>query len=202
MAKRAATEPVVTGLTRQRLLEVAERLLLDAGYDNVSVRAINAAAGANPAAVHYHFGSKDALVTTLLEERLAPVWQEELHRLEQRGRGGWVPSVAELADVVLTPLAELAADPVGRLRLHLLARVVLSGKRLEWTSRWFSLAPWIDLLRLARPDLSEQQAAHRWALAFQLLLLHFGSPFGGAEHRPGVPVGSLHAFVVAGLDAP
>ncbi|PXY22683.1 TetR/AcrR family transcriptional regulator [Prauserella muralis] len=197
-----ATEPVTTGSTRQRLLTVAERLLLDAGYDHVSVRAINAAAGANPAAVHYHFGSKDALVAALLEERLAPVWQDELRRLEQRRRGGWVPTVAELADVVLTPLADLAADPVGALRLHLLARVVLSGRRLDWTSRWFSLAPWIDLLHLARPDLSERQAAHRWALAFQLLLLHFGSPFGGTEHRPGVPTESLRAFVVAGLDAP
>lgn len=55
--------------TRERLLTVAERLLLESGYDNVSVRAINAAAGANAAAVHYHFGSRDRLVAALLEER-------------------------------------------------------------------------------------------------------------------------------------
>ncbi len=55
------TGSTTIGPTRERLLTVAERLLLESGYDSVSVRAINAAAGANPAAVHYHFGSKRVL---------------------------------------------------------------------------------------------------------------------------------------------
>ena len=38
--------------TRDALLAVAERLFLADGYDKVSVRAICAAAEANPAAVH------------------------------------------------------------------------------------------------------------------------------------------------------
>lgn len=190
----AAKVPRIDDTTRERLLTVAERLLLESGYDAVSARAINSAAGMNPAAVHYHFGSKDALIAALLETRLAPVWQRRLDELAERGRAGWVPTVPELVDLVVNPFAELAADPVGRLRLRLLAMVVLERKEPVWTSRWFGLRPWIELLREARPELSKTEAAQRWLLAFGLVLQFFGDGMP-AE----VPVGTLRAFVTAGL---
>ncbi|NIH78227.1 TetR/AcrR family transcriptional regulator [Amycolatopsis viridis] len=189
--------PSTDATTRERLLTVAERLLLESGgdaYDSVSVRAINSAAGMNPAAVHYHFGSKDALIAALLETRVAPVWRQRLDEVTERRRDGWVPTVPELVDLVVTPLAELAADPVGRLRLRLLARFVLGRREAVWTSRWFGLEPWIELLRDARPELSQAAAAQRWLLAFGLVLQFFA---GGV---PGdVPAGTLRAFVTAGL---
>jgi hypothetical protein len=110
--------------------------------------------------------------------------------------------VPELVDVVLTPLARLATDSVGRLHLHLLARIVLSGRRLEWSSRWFSLAPWTELLRAARPDLTERQAADRWWLAFELLLQVFGDPQAPTPREPRIPMDTVRGFVIAGLDAP
>lgn len=188
--------------TRDRLLTAAEGLLLSADYDSVSVRAVCAAAKLNPAAVHYHFGSKEALVAAMLEDRLAPVWRDLLEDVEHRRRQGWVPAAADLVDAVLEPLAGLAADPVGCLRLHLLARVLLSGQRLHWQSPWFSLDPWVELLRDARPDLTRAQAAHRWTLAFQLLLQVFGTPAAPAPRTPRIPAEAVRAFVVAGLDAP
>lgn len=188
--------------TRDRLLATAERLLLDTGYDSVSVRAICTAAGLNPAAVHYHFGSKDALVAAMLEDRLAPVWRDVLDDVERRRQRGWVPAAADLADAVLDPLAGLAADPVGHLRLHLLGRVLLSGQRMHWRSPWFSLDPWVGLLRVARPDLTAEQAAARWTLAFQLLLQVFGTPAAPAPRPPGLSLSAVRSFVVAGLDAP
>ncbi|EHR50843.1 transcriptional regulator [Saccharomonospora marina XMU15] len=190
---------------RDRLLTVAERLFLESGYDKVSVRAINTAAGMNPAAVHYHFGSKDALVAALLESRMAPVWQDRLSDLLERRDQGWTPAVAELVDVVLTPLADLTADPIGRLHVQLLARFVLGRSELEWTSRWFSLQPWVALLRAARPDLSGKEAARRWILAFDLILQSFGAPlttFGAVGSSGTAHVDTVRAFVTAGLDAP
>lgn len=183
--------------TRARLLAAAEQELLATGYDRLSVRAVNAAAGMNPAAVHYHFGSKEALVATLLQERLGPLWQSRLEEL----RDSAPPSVAELVDVVIDPLTELAADPVGRLRLHLLARFVLGRRAPAFTDRWFALRPWTDLLRAARQDLTEREAARRWAMAFTLILQHFGDPLADV---PGdsPPPESLRAFVIAGLDGP
>jgi AcrR family transcriptional regulator len=191
---------------RQRLLAAAERLLLESGYDAVSVRAINAAAGMNPAAVHYHFGSKEALVAALLEESLAPIWGDRLTGLTERRRTGWTPDIAELAGkIVIAPLAELAKDPAGRLRLHLLARMVLGRRPVAWRSPWFGYRPWVDLLRAARPDLSKQEALRRWALAFDLVLLSIGDPLAdrtGLRDLAPADLRALTTFVTAGLDAP
>jgi AcrR family transcriptional regulator len=185
--------------TRAQLLDAAERLLLESDYDRVSVRAINTAAGMNPAAVHYHFGSKENLVAALLEQRLAPRWQPRLAATTERGRP---PTVAELADVVLTPLADLSADPTGRLHLHLLSRLVLARRDVSWTSRWFRTESWVDLLRAARPDLEPTQAARRWLLAFDLILLTFGTPLTTVAAPSADAVQTLRTFVIAGLDAP
>lgn len=55
--------------TERRLLLAAERLFAERGIEAVSLRAIMSAAGANVASVHYHYGSKDALVRALIKER-------------------------------------------------------------------------------------------------------------------------------------
>ena len=64
--------------TRDRLLAAAERLFLSKDPDQVSVRAVNAEAGLNPGAVHYHFGSREGLIAALLERELVPVWADRL----------------------------------------------------------------------------------------------------------------------------
>ncbi|MFD2421203.1 TetR/AcrR family transcriptional regulator [Amycolatopsis pigmentata] len=189
----------VTDLSaRERLLDAAERLFLESGCDGVSVRAINAAAGMNPAAVHYHFGSREDLVSALLESRLAPLWERPLAELARRA----APSPEELADVVITPLAALAKEPSGRLYLHLLARTVLGDHRPAWTSRWFGLTPWAGLLRSSQPGLSTHEAKQRWTLAFQLILHTFGAPLAAgplASAPSAAAVRRLRAFVTAGL---
>lgn len=56
--------------TRQRLLLAALRLFSDQGYARTSVRAIAQEAGANVAAIAYHFGDKAALYTATFYEPL------------------------------------------------------------------------------------------------------------------------------------
>jgi AcrR family transcriptional regulator len=59
-----------------RLIEVAERLFAQHGLDGVSLRQIAAEAGTlNNSAVRYHFGSKEALVTAIIEYRLPHIIQ-------------------------------------------------------------------------------------------------------------------------------
>lgn len=177
--------------TRERLLTAAERLLLEGRYDEVSVRGICAEAGANPAAVHYHFGSKDALVAALLEARLGPVWEDRLSAVTS-GPG----SITDVVDAVIEPFVELSADPVGRMHLRLLAQFVLGRQVTEWRQPWFRMDSWVSLL----PGLSERESRRRWMLAFDLLIMRFGS----AEHREisQEAVATLREFVVAGLTAP
>ncbi len=188
---------------RMRLLDAAEQLLLHSGCDAVSVRAINAEAGMNPAAVHYHFGSKDALIAALLEDRLTPLWQDDLAELAARRDAGSAPTVTELVDVVLRPLRQLVEHPHSRLHLHLLARLVLGRRDVGWTSRWFRIEPWVDLLCSARPGLTEAQGQKRLMLAFDLTLHVVGTPAADTPREKPTDLEALRAFVIAGLeDAP
>jgi len=58
--------------TRGRLLDEAERLFADRGYDEVPVREIAAAADANLAAINYHFQGKENLYNEVLRRRIVP----------------------------------------------------------------------------------------------------------------------------------
>ncbi|MGU3293262.1 TetR/AcrR family transcriptional regulator [Williamsia sp. M5A3_1d] len=180
--------------TRERLLVAAESLLLRSGYDAVSVRAVCTEAGMNPAAVHYHFGSKERLVAALLEARLGPAWLEPVSRMDAEPLG-----VREIVDGVVAPLVTMADDPAGRLYLHLLARVVLGHREMAWTDRWFSLDPFVDMLRHNVTGLSVADARQRWALAFELILGQFGDPLAGDRVLSVRQVESLCRFVSAGL---
>ena len=76
--------------TRERILNSAEVLFAEHGFERASLRALTAAAQVNLAAVHYHFGSKAALIRAIFERRLAPLNAErlgELDALEDAARG-------------------------------------------------------------------------------------------------------------------
>ncbi|MGW0179163.1 TetR family transcriptional regulator [Nocardia sp. NPDC003345] len=183
----------VSAGTRERLLAAAERLLLTERYDEVSVRGICAAAGANPAAVHYHFGSKEGLVAALLEDRLGALWADRLAEVTADP----LP-VHRIVDAVLEPFAQLTADPLGRLHLRLLAQCVLGRRIGPWQQQWFRIDSWYGLL----PGIDERESGRRWMLAFDLIITRFGG--AAVDDRPLTPraVATLRDFVVAGLTAP
>ena len=54
----------------ERLLDAAEKLFCEKGYEGTSVRDITAEAGCNIAAVIYHFGGKERLYQEMFRRRL------------------------------------------------------------------------------------------------------------------------------------
>ena len=75
--------------TKERILDAAEALFMEHGFEATSLRAITAAAGVNLAAVNYHFGSKEELFQAVLTRRLDPMNQERVALLDAaRARGG------------------------------------------------------------------------------------------------------------------
>lgn len=75
---RAAVPPAET---RERLIEAAGLVFSEAGYRNATVRDIVTRAGANIAAVNYHFGDKEGLYAAVLEHSA----QEALHKYPPHG---------------------------------------------------------------------------------------------------------------------
>ena len=91
--------------TKQRILDVAERLFAERGFSGTSLRTIIGEAGVNLAAVHYHFHSKDALLEAVILRRLEPVNRERLAMLEaceHAARGG-PPAVEDILRAFIEP---------------------------------------------------------------------------------------------------
>lgn len=95
----------MAGETRERILDVAERLFADSGFASTSLRDITAEAGVNLAAVNYHFGSKEALLVAILERRIRPVNDQRLallDDLESRTANGG-PTLEQIVTAFVSP---------------------------------------------------------------------------------------------------
>lgn len=96
---------------KRKLLDATERLVVERGFDLVSVRDITGAIKANVAAVNYHFGSREGLMDLVMHhvmEAVNAARRESLQNLmkqESRGQlhelvGAYVNSVLVAADRV------------------------------------------------------------------------------------------------------
>jgi AcrR family transcriptional regulator len=91
--------------TADRLLDVAERLFGERGYDGVGMRLLAEAAGVNLGAATYHFGSKQALYLAVFHRRFRPMDAERLRRLREavaRAQGRPLP-VEVIVECLLRP---------------------------------------------------------------------------------------------------
>ena len=120
-------EKIARSKSKQRLLEAAERLFAERGFDAVSVRDITKLAGANVAAVNYHFGDRENLISLVITRHTEPVIDERLARLEsveRKGSGKGVP-LEEVLDALVRPLVSATRRSALPESLHhkLLGRV-------------------------------------------------------------------------------
>lgn len=105
--------------TRDRILDAAERLFADHGFDGTSLRQITDDARANLAAVNYHFGSKEDLYQQVFIRRIVPINERRLQMLDEaavRAKGGPLPTCA-IFDSFIRPIFEMADRAPSFLRL-------------------------------------------------------------------------------------
>ncbi|GAA5477015.1 hypothetical protein Hhel01_00491 [Haloferula helveola] len=93
--------------TRQRLLDAAEDLFSERGFERVSVRDITEKADANVAAVNYHFGNREGLVEQVMARYINPINEERVARLDvlERRSGSKPVPLEELLDAFVRPFA-------------------------------------------------------------------------------------------------
>lgn len=122
--------------TRTQILDAAERLFAERGYRGTSVRAITELAGANLAAVGYHFGSKAELLATVVRRVIEPITAAQgagLDRLLSRTPD---PPVAGLVEAFAGPLFDdvRAGDEDGARTSRLI--VAIFGDPAEEMRSW------------------------------------------------------------------
>ena len=91
---------------RERLIRAAMAAFAEDGIDAVSIRAVNRAAGVGPAAVHYHFSTKEGLLSAVLHyhgDEVVRAIVEGAERLLDRGQ----PSAAEVVHSITQPYVDL-----------------------------------------------------------------------------------------------
>jgi AcrR family transcriptional regulator len=96
--------------TTERILDSAERLFADHGFEGTSIRDIVDSAKVNLAAIHYHFRSKEALLEAVLTRRISIVNDARLERLEaaEAAAAPHSPSVDEILLAFIAPTVEFA----------------------------------------------------------------------------------------------
>ncbi len=148
---------------RDRILDVAEELFAQRGFDGVTLRQIATGAGVDVALASYHFGKKLDLFQAVFERRAAELNDSRRQALHacQRAAGDAGPSVEQIIEAFLRPLelAQEAADSGWRNYLALIAYINNSpywGQRMM--SKLFDelVLEFIDALRNALPGARDE----------------------------------------------
>jgi AcrR family transcriptional regulator len=115
--------------TRTLILDTAEALFAEQGYDGTSMRLITSKAKVNLASINYHFGSKHALLEAVYDRRIGGINAERLVRLEQLEKihSKSVIPVSDLVEAYARPALKLARDNTagGKYFIRLLGRSYL-----------------------------------------------------------------------------
>jgi AcrR family transcriptional regulator len=166
--------------TRERLLNAGEHLFAERGLDAVSVRDITEAAGANTAAVHYHFGSKRDLIAAILQRRASELGHRRDELLDVL-QGDDEVDLRQVVDALVRPTAELAQDLDGG--QHYVAFLAALGGNPDlmhlvigaydpYTERF------LDVLTRATPSLPDDVRMLRFAVGKDLINRVLGQPRG------------------------
>ncbi len=161
----------VKSRTKERILDVAESLFAEHGFNDTSLRVITSKAGVNLASVNYHFGDKKTLVRAVLNrylEAFMPAMQDALITLNLNDSY----SMAQVFDSLREPLRSLnQVRPDGTSRfMSLIGRGYTDVQgHLRWfiTTRYQeTLTLFIDSVLKANPNLTPETLF--WRLHFTL----------------------------------
>lgn len=207
------------GETQNRLLDAAEELFMERGYEATTLRQITAAAKVNLASANYHFGGKEALFQAVLTRRLDPMNIERLRLLDElEAKAAGKPLAAELILLAMfQPALRLARDRArgGRNFLRLLGRAYVDPAPFirNFLKEQYAdmVARYKNAFAAALPHLPKQELS--WRLHFTLGAVAYtlaGTDLVQVMSTLGSPdadddemfLRRLLPFLVAGLESP
>ncbi len=214
-----ALDPPRSSATQVKILDAAEALFMEHGFEATSMRQITSEAEVNLAAVNYHFGSKEDLFEAVLTRRLDPMNQERLALLTllERESTAQAPTPEKILAAMFIPALRLARDRErgGKNFLRLLGRAYadpapfirrfLSEQYAEMIAR-FKAAFARALPHLPKKELSWRLHFVMGALSYTLAgtdALRLIAELNPREtHNDELLLRRLAPFLIAGLKAP
>jgi AcrR family transcriptional regulator len=164
-------------LTTERILDAAERLFADHGFEGTSIRQIVDAAKVNLAAIHYHFRSKEALLEAVLTRRISIVNEARLQRLAdaEAAAAPHSPSAEEILRAFVVPTVEFAQrNASGATFVRLMSRMFTEPgfSLINFLGRKFgqTIARFSDALVRALPELPKEVVL--WRVFFVMGAMH------------------------------
>lgn len=161
--------------TRKRLLDAAEGLFAEKGFESASLREITAAAEANIAAVNYHFGGRDNLIDAVMARYVIPVNQERIRLLDELLSRETPLSAREVVEAFLRPLENCISEQESRQKLfaQFMGRMMMEEKKplpdgLKELFREMG-AKVAAAFQMAVPSMTEEQAYSRLKFCFSVL---------------------------------
>lgn len=114
--------------TKTLILDTAEQEFADKGFGAVSLRHIMDEAGVNSAAIHYHFGGKEALINAVFERRIGGLTRERMVLLNacEAAAGKGSLSLEPLLIAFIGPALRMTADSAkgGKVFVRLFGRTM------------------------------------------------------------------------------
>ncbi len=170
-----ARKPAARLETHEQIILAAERLFGKFGIDAVSMRQINAAARQrNSSAVHYHFGSKEALIAATFDYRMEPINRRRLQRLDEVSKAGQVGDVRMLVQAIILPIVEEIEQSTGGSHYIRFAGQAFGHPRLDFFSLQRSefsegLQRIYGLLKAALPNVPQILFGQRFGMIIELI---------------------------------
>lgn len=164
---------------KERILDVAEKIFSECGFEGASMREIVKAAKVNLATVYYYFGSKEGLLWAVLDRRFDPFYKEQKEVLKKLQEEPDKYSIEDIiASMLKTPLKIAESEPSrSQIIRRLIGRMVTEPHRLNQETnkrRHRDLREgFINLIKSKLPYLEERDLQWRfefiWGALFFIL---------------------------------
>lgn len=190
------------------MLLAGERTIAERGPD-VALRDIAVAAGQrNNSAVHYHFGSRDGLITAIIERHQPALESRRTELLADHEASGAPDSVAALVAILVRPMFDVpyaeGSTHYARFLEQARSHPAVSGPDLN-EKRWHATRVIVNRIYKAMPDLGPAQRTYRLramrTVMFALLADYERQDLPTAAERKDVQ-GNIIAMIVGLLTEP
>lgn len=208
--------------TKAAIMDAAEIVMAEHGVDGATVRAIVGMAGANTAAIHYHFNSREGLVEAMLRRHGGFVILRRHEMIAEFDRTGNAPTPIDVVNLLVDPRIEFLKEKgeAGRRATRFLARLQFDrsnqsdgkGLHIHVARKHFPEVGvrMLELIGQACPEVSNEELQQRLTMAIDTMFQYlanaeFMTIKWTADEQRGEMLrhtANLKTFLVGGLAAP